>query len=139
MRTPVQRCSLLLVWFPAKGPLVSTVAPVQTTKHRCAGNRRTSQRKNFKKSASKQSAAGISSHECSPVCAARSDMSLLKISNTKQIRSYMNVSTRRAGSVRDPVPVDPPPQNTLSQSRQKKIRTSKTSSRRPAWKGSEKD
>ena len=67
--------------------------------------------------------------------AVRRDMSRLAISITKRIRN----STRRAGSRRDPVPADPPPQNALSQSHQKKVRTSKTSPRRPTWKGSEKD
>ena len=43
------------------GPMISTVAPVQTTRHRCARNRRKSQQKTLGKSASKQSAAGSAS------------------------------------------------------------------------------
>ena len=148
MRTPVQRCSWLPVRFPVKGPLVSPVAPVQATRHRCAGNRRTFQQKTFAKSASKLSAAGSASSLLGAVAmnallfvpnVPRRDTSRLAINITKMIRNCTNGSPKRAGSGGGPVPADPPPQNALSQSNQKKLRSSKTSSRRPAWKGSEKD
>ena len=51
--------------------------------------------------------------------AARRDMSRLALSITKRIRNSTNVSARRAGSGRDPVPADPPPQSVLIQSHQK--------------------
>ena len=114
---------------------ISTVAPVQITRHQCAGNRRTSQQKTLGRSASKLSAAGSASTPLGVVAmnallcvpnVARPGTYKLATSTTRRITIYTNVSAKRAGRGRGPVPADPPLPRNPSQLRTKTQGTSKT-------------
>ena len=94
---------------------------MQATRHRCAGNRRTFLLRTLGKSASKQNAAGSASTRLGAVAmnallcvqnVARPDTYKLATSATRRITICTNVSARRAGRGRGPVPADlPPPRN----------------------------